>query len=266
MKSPRTAAAIITAAAAVLIALLLWQGKLAIHMQPWPPVSANHTELAEIDEEFVDLFDPAPVHANPSPAYTPEPAHNRSEAAEAAGSDLKDAGAQAPAMPVKTSERTSPVKAPKKETPKKSGPDKKALAEAEARRKARKGIADAFKETPAENPDNTQAKGAQKGDSGSPDGAASDLNGTGSGTVGGGWIMPRYAKVEARQTGSIILQAIVDASGKVTSVDQIGGKAPAAANPALVAKCIAEVRRHKFTRNDDDAPARSTARITYVFK
>lgn len=266
MKSPRTAAAIITAAAAVLLVLLLTLGHLTINVDPWPPVSDNHTPLAEIEEEFVDLFDPTPVHANPSPAYAEPNVRNNSEAAEAAGSDLRDAGEPAPPAPVKTSERPSDVKARKKDTPAKTGPDRKAQEQEEARRRARKGIADAFKETKPEDPDNTQSKGKEKGDSGSPDGASSDLNGTGSGTVGGGWIMPRYAKVDSRQTGSIELRAIVDAAGKVVSVDLVGGKAPAAADPALVSRCIAEIKRHRFTRNDDAAPAQSTARITYIFR
>ncbi len=266
MKSPRTVAAIVTAAVAVIVILLLTLGKLDVHITPWPPVSDNHTPLAEIDEEFVDLFDPAPVHANPSPAYAETTVRNNSEAAESAGSDLKDAGEPAPAPPVKTSERPSEIKAPKKETPAKTGPDRKAQEQEEARRRARKGIADAFKDTKTEDPDNTQSKGQQKGDSGTPEGTASDLSGTGSGTVGGGWIMPRYAKVDSRQTGSIELRAIVDSTGKVVTVDLVGGKAPAAADPALVARCIAEIKRHRFTRTDDNAPEESTARITYIFR
>ena len=47
---------------------------------------------------------------------------------------------------------------------------------------------------------------------------------------------------------------------------QTGGKAPASANAALVEKCMAEVRRHTFTRRDDNAPETATARITYTFR
>ena len=50
------------------------------------------------------------------------------------------------------------------------------------------------------------------------------------------------------------------------TVEQTGGKAPAAANSALVAKCKAEVRSRRFTRTDDDAPEQAVARIIYTFK
>ena len=265
MKDSRIAAALVTVLAAVLILLLLMVGRLTMSADAWPPPERPVTELVEMEEEFVDLFEPAPVRANPSPAYNAERTSNLSKPAKASGSDLADAGEAAAPAPVVTSERQSPVTAKTKETPPKTGPDLEAQKREEARRKARSGISNAFKAS-EEAVDNTANKGREPGDSGNPDGAASDLNGTGSGTVGGGWIMPRYSKVDSRQTGSIILQAIVDRDGKVTSVEQIGGKAPASANSALVEKCKAEVRRHRFTRNDDKAPERSTARITYTFR
>lgn len=266
MISPQKTAIAVTAAAAVLISLLLWKGRLAITVVSWPPVSQNHTLLAEIDEEFVDLFDPTPVRANPSPAYSEQPQHNLSEPADASGTDLTDAGDAGPAPVVKSSERESQIKVPDKVAPQRTGPDRKAEEQEKARRRARKGVADAFKDNTEQIPDNTSEKGKEKGDSGTPDGASSNLNGSGTGTVGGGWIMPSYAKVEARSTGSVELRAIVDADGHVASVELIGGKAPAAADAALVARCIAEVRRHRFTRTDDNAPERSTAKITYIFK
>lgn len=265
MKRTRLTAAAVTAIFAVLLIVLLGVCKLTINIEPWPPVSANHTELVEVEEEFVEFFEPAKVRANPSPAYSDEIRHNNSEGAIADGNDLADAGQAAAPAPVKTSERTSEVKKQKKDTPTQTGPDRTAAEQERARRKARSGIANAFKENTQAN-DNTTAKGKEPGDSGNPSGQPSDVNGTGSGTVGGGWIMPSYAKVEARQTGSIELRAIVDSQGRVISCDLTGGKAPAAADPALVAKCIAEVRRHRFTRTDNDAPERSTARIIYRFK
>ena len=72
MKDSRTAAAIGTAIAAVLILLLLFTGRLTISAKEWPPHQKNETELVEIEEEFVDLFEPTPIHANPAPAYTPK--------------------------------------------------------------------------------------------------------------------------------------------------------------------------------------------------
>ncbi|MCM1067689.1 MAG: hypothetical protein NC418_08985 [Muribaculaceae bacterium] len=264
MKNPRIAAAIVTAAAFLLLLLALIAGRLRVSASQWPPL-ARTTELVEIDEEFVDLFEPTPRPANPAPAYAAAEAVRESTPAEADGSDLDDAGDAAAPLPTVVSERPSAVQKPKKETPQKSGPDKKALEEERARRKARQGVSNAFKNT-TEPADNTASKGSEKGDTGTPDGGASDLNGTGSGSVGGGWIMPRYAKVSSHRTGSIELRAIVDKEGRAISVELEGGKAPASGDPALVSRCIAEVKRHRFTRNDDRAPERSTARIIYNFK
>lgn len=264
MKDSRTIAAVATVVLALLLALLLVVAHLSVDAGNWPPPKKT-VELAEIEEEFVDFLDPAPVHANPAPSYSPVRQKHESEAAPAGGTDLEDAGEAAPAPTVVTTERESPKKEPKKEAPKKTGPTRKELAQEEQRRKARRGVSDAFKAAEKAQ-DNTTDHGRDKGDSGNPDGEASSLNGSGSGTVGGGWLMPRYAKVDSRQTGSIILQAVIDKSGKVISVEQIGGKAPASANPSLVARCKAEVRAHIFTRHDDNAPDRATARITYTFR
>lgn len=266
MMNPRITSALITALSAVVIVLLLIWCRLSISASQWPPEPPEATELVEMEEEFVELFDPVPIHRNPAPAYAPEEVRRESRPAPAGGTDLADAGEQAPAAPDVTSERPSELTRPKKDVPVKSGPDREQQRLEEARRKARKGISDAFKaadDTPA---DNTASKGDTPGDSGRPDGQPSDASGTGQGTVGGGWIMPRYDKVASRQTGSIILQATVNRQGRVTSVVQTGGKAPASANAALVEKCMAEVRRHTFTRRDDNAPERATARITYTFR
>ena len=265
MKEPRTAAAIVTAAAAVFIVVLLLVARLTVSAESWPPKPRTATALVEAEEEFVELFEEIPVHANPSPAYAEKPAQNQSTPAKADGTDLSDAGEAAAPAPDVVSERPAAVKRPKKEKPEKTGPDKKAADEERARRKARQGVSNAFRAS-EESADNTNAKGAEKGDSGTPDGKASDVDGSGTGTVGGGWLMPRYSKVPSLQTGSIELRAIVDREGRVVSVELVGGKAPASGDPALVERCKAEVRRHRFTRNDDNAPERSTARITYRFR
>lgn len=264
MKDSRTIAAVATLVVALLLAGLLVVARLTVSAGSWPPPK-KAMELVEVEEEFVDFLDPAPVHANPAPAYSEVPQRHDSEAAPAGGPDLEDAGAAAPAPQVVTTERESPKKEPKKPKPEKAGPTKEELAREEQRRKAQRGVADAFKASETAS-DNTTSKGKDKGDTGSPEGKASSLDGSGSGTVGGGWIMPRYAKVDSRQTGSIILQAVIDSSGKVVSVEQIGGKAPASANPTLVARCKAEVMKHTFSRNDDNAPERAYARITYTFR
>lgn len=264
MKNPRTAAIVITAAITLLLLLLLLAGRLTLNAAQWPP-HPRTTELVELEEEFVELLEPLSRPSNPHPAYADTKVRRESTPAQAEGSDLADAGEAAAPLPTVTSERTSPLQKPRRETPEKSGPDKKALEQEKTSRRINQGISNAFKNSD-EPADNTASKGTEKGDSGTPDGGASDRNGTGQGSVGGGWIMPRYAKVSSHLTGSIELRAIVNKEGKADPVEQVGGKAPASGDPALVARCIAEVKRHRFTRTDDKAPERAEARIVYNFK
>ncbi|MDE6612750.1 MAG: hypothetical protein K2K22_09350 [Muribaculaceae bacterium] len=264
MKNPRTAAIVITAAIMSLLLLLLLVGRLSLNAAQWPP-HPEMTELVEIDEEFVELFEPKTRPSNPRPAYADRNIRKESTPAKAEGSDLTDAGEAAAPAPTVTSKQTSPLQKVERETPEKTGPDKKALEAERTSRRISQGISNAFKNS-EEQADNTTSKGPEKGDSGNPKGGASDLDGTGQGTVGGGWIMPRYAKVSSHLTGSIELRAIVNKEGKADPVEQVGGKAPASGDAALVARCIAEVRRHRFTRTDDNAPERAVARIVYNFK
>ena len=264
MKKNEIIALATTAIAALIIIMLLSIGALtfdpATLRQPPRPMA----ELVEMEEEFVDFFDEPLPARNPSSAVAPENVRRTSEPAEASGHDLADAGDAASPQTVVTTEKESPLQTPKKEVPPTTGPSKKELEE-EARRRARQGISDAFKAS-EKAVDNTASKGPEKGASGAPDGEHSAVNGSGSGSVGGGWIMPKYAKVSTSQTGRIELLAIIDDKGKVIKIEQTGGKAPAGADAALVAKCIAEVRRHTFTRTDNDAPPTAKARIVYTFR
>lgn len=224
------------------------------------------TELVEIDEEFVEFLDQSSTPSNPLPAYTPKPKQNRSESAPATGSDLRDQGKAARPKPNVTSSQPAPVKATKKEVPEKTGPSKEELEQEEARRRARQGIADAFK-TSENAKDNTTSSGNKPGDSGKPSGSESAVDGSGTGSVGGGWIMPAYPKVPSTLTGRIELRATVGQDGRVIDVKQTGGKAPAGTDAKLVAKCIAEVKARRFTRTDSsDAPQSAIARIIYTFK
>ena len=253
-----------TVIAALIIILLLSIGALSFDPSDLRQPPRPMAELVEIDEEFVDFFDEPLPARNPASAIAPEDARRTSEPAEASGHDLTDAGDAASPQTIITTEKESPLQTPKKEIPPTTGPSKKELEE-EARRRARQGISDAFKASDKA-VDNTASKGPDKGTSGSPDGEHSAVNGSGSGSVGGGWIMPKYSKVNTSLTGRIELRAVIDEKGKVIKIEQTGGKAPAGADAALVAKCIAEVRRHTFTRTDDDAPPTAAARIIYNFR
>lgn len=265
MNRPRLIALIATAAVAILLLLTLVCAHLSFDASALPNPPRPMNEIVEMDEEFVELLDVAFGPHDPSQAYAPEAADNASLAAQSAGSDLADAGEKAFTAPDVTTERPSEAVRPKKETPPKTGPKNTEDEQAKARERARKGISDAFKKAD-EAQDNTSSTGTKPGNSGSPDGSASDVNGTGSGTVGGGWVMPKYARVPSNQTGRIELRAEVDSEGRVTKVEMTGGKAPAGADPALIERCKAEVLSRRFTRNDNNAPAKSIATITYTFK
>lgn len=264
MKRSRAIALTATAVCAVAIVLLL----LGVHLtfdpatlrQPPRPM----TEVVPVEEEFVDFLDQARTPSDPEPARADEALRAESHAAETSGTDLADAGMAAPAPVEKTSSRPSPVKKPEKK-PRPAGPTKEQQAEEEARRRARKGVADAFS-TDEKADNNTDAHSKAKGESGTPDGTDSAVDGSGTGSVGGGWIMPQYAKVASALTGRVELRAIVGRDGQVISVEQTGGKAPAGSDPAVVARCIAEVKRRRFTRRDAAAPDRATATIIYTFR
>lgn len=263
MNRPRATAALITAATAVLLVLLLLVCRLSFDPSRFK-TERPVTELIEVEEEYVEFLDRPVRPSKPAPAYSEQRVRRNSRAAEATGSDLKDAGKAGPAAPDVTSKAPSPLQRKETEQPKKTGPTQEQLEE-QARRRAQKGVSDAFAKVP-DAEDNTDSRGKEKGNSGSPEGQNSAMDGTGSGSVGGGWIMPRYSKVSSTVTGRIELRAVVGKDGHVISVEQTGGKAPAAANKALVSRCIAEVKARQFTRTDNDAPDKAIARIIYTFK
>lgn len=245
MSRPRLIAAVLTAVAAILIVGLL----LLVHLRfdpsvlPDPPRPTAGLLEEEPEEEYAELYTPEQggADADPLPAYNPEPVVNRTST-------------PAPVKPTPTPRPAAPEPTPPQ-------PTQAEIEMQEAREAANNETLNAFAK-----PGNTNSNGAREGDSGKPTGTASSLNGSGTGTVGGGWSMPRYEPVTSEQTGSVILRAVVDRSGKVVKVEQIGGKAPAAANARLVEACKAEVRRRTFTRSNDNAPDRAIATITYIWK
>lgn len=263
MNPRRTSIAATAAAAAVMIAVLML-ARLSVNPASLPmsrqPV-AQTMPLPEYAELLESLNSPA--QSNPSPAYNPTDANSAAQAPPEGGPDISDAGAAAMAPAQTTSAQPSPVSRRERTNPPETGPTQQQRHEEQARRQAQHDIANAF----ANNDDaNTNSPGTHAGNAGTPSGSESPVNGAGSGTVGGGWIMPSYAKLPSRQLGSIRLRATVDSSGAVTSVVQIGGEAPASADGDLVERCKAEVRARSFTRTDGNAPTTATAFITYIFK
>jgi len=226
------ALAVCAATAGLLLSLLM-----LCSLSAATPVQQRHTTgllpVEEEIEEYVDFAASEPHDDSPEAAYAKETQSTSSNAAE----------------------RSAPVE-----------PTPQQL-QAQARKEVSRDIAQAFKSAD-DAKDNTEnrSKDKTKGDTGNPDNNLSAANGSGEGSVGGGWIMPKYAKVRSTQTGRIELRATIDANGKVVKVEQTGGKAPAGTDAALVKRCMAEVRSRRFTRTDDNPPPSATARIVYTFK
>lgn len=273
MNRNQAIAAALTALVAivVLIALRLITVHVDSRLRQWPPRHDGEVTLAEADDErFFDVVtEPGPARVNdPAEAYNPEPASNKTDAAPATGHSVADRGPAGEAPVVTTSRRPSPVKAKPQAAPEKTGPTKEELerkAQEEARRKASAATRDAFRRS--EGSGNTTNKGNKPGNSGSPSGGDSAVNGSGTGQAGGGWIIPRYAQVPSTLTGSIKMTLKIDRNGAVTSVAFTGGTPPAATDAALRRAVEREVRSRRFTRSDGSpAPQSATAYITYTFR
>lgn len=270
-KNARIIAAAGTLLAALLVVITL--GVITLSYVPqtteWPPRHDGEVALMP-PEEFIEVIHepPAPVHSSAAPAKLPEKVKNTSTPAPASGHHTTDRGKAGDAPSTVTSRQPSPVKEQVKEQPVHAGPTKEeieAQKQEEARRRASSATASAFNRAKGKN--NTESKGREEGDSGAPNGRSQSVSGTGSGTVGGGWSIPGYAKVPATVTGSIKMKVTVDSKGNAVKVAFQGGDAPAATDSRLRAAVEKEVRSRKFTRPDyDNAPETSTAYITYVFK
>ncbi|MDE6042080.1 MAG: hypothetical protein K2G07_00840 [Muribaculaceae bacterium] len=268
--SKRLYPALITLAVCILIALWLGLGHLDMRRtdREWPP--RHHSDIT-MEEEFAEIIDlpmsPAPAQDNPAPVPLPEHAEGQAEPAPESGHHVDDAGIPAEAPATTASSKPSPVKTtPKK--PEKTGPSKEELEqqrrEEEARRRATANTQNAFRNATGNAA--AASTGKKPGQGGAPSDVASALNGRGSGSAGGGWIIPAYAKVPSSVTGSVKMRLTIDRTGRVTSVTFQGGDAPAATDAAVRRAVEAEVRARRFTRHDDNAPEESTAYITYTFK
>lgn len=267
-KRTKTIAIASTALIVALVVLWLVVGHISLPELPpkWPP---QHGKVELADEQFFEVVDiPMPYESAeaPSPVKSDVDANNLSNPAPASGTDLTNNGPVADAPQPATSSRPSPVKenpAP----PKPVGPTQEeidAQKAEEARRRADKDMASVFGNAKGGN--NTANNGAKEGNSGSPTGTAVGINGTSTGNVGGGWIMPKYAKVEATVTGSIVFRVRIDKNGNVTDITYQGGNPPAATNPQLREAVKREIQQKRFSRTTYPAPDEATATITYIFR
>lgn len=236
---------------------------------------AEASERGEISlaEEFVEVEDFAPLAPDlgsdeAATAQLPEPSDAQAQPAPESGTDVDNSGTKGEPEPTLTSKTPSPMQVKDKKPEKKPGPevDAKKQEEEKIRRQANDQVQNAF--AGAQGKHNTRNGTADEGNAGRPEGTAhqGNLTGRGTGSVGGGWAIPRYGAVASPVTGSVKMVVKIDREGRVTSVSLNGGEAPAATNRAVCEACMQEVRSRRFTRpNADDAPETATAYITYNF-
>lgn len=270
---PRLTAILLT----VLIAAITVTLMLMTHIsadpgdRTWPPKRQNDVALVEDENIFEVVEMPRAVsrrYDEAAPAKNDVNENNRSTPEPTTGPDLHDRGPAGEAPAPVTSTRPAPVKRQTRPQPATTGPSQQELEEQrrqeEARRRATSATEGAFDRSKGRN--NTSNEGPADGNSGSVNGTNGSYHGTGTGSVNGGWIIPRYRRVPSTVTGTIVVRATINSRGEVTDVSLRGGKAPASTDKALRQAVVAEVKQRRFTRNDNNAPAQSVAVITYRFE
>lgn len=269
MKRPNVIALLLTLLIAVAAVLLMVFTHLSLDpvVREWPP--QRDTEVALVEDNFFEVT-PVPrslrgAYEEASPALNETPADNLSTPQPTTGHDVRDAGPAGDAPSTVTTPQPAPVQQTVTPEPPVTGPSEQELqAQAEARRRATSATSQAFNRSQGDN--NTSNNGKNPGDSGNPAGTAGSFHGHGNGKVNGGWVVPTYNRIPSSVTGSIVVRATVERDGHVSEASVTGGSAPASTDPALRAAVVEEVKRRKFTRTDNNAPAQATAYITYTFK
>jgi len=266
---------IYSAVATALIVLIVLSWMACSHLTYDPGLSPKNPPSAiALADEFVDVEEiPAPLAPDlgsdeSATAQLPEPSDAQSQPAPESGTDISDSGSKGVAEPPLSANESSPMKVKEKKPDKKTGQeaDRKKAEEEKIRRQANSQVQNAF--AGAQGKHNTRNGSDDVANAGKPQGKAhqGNLSGRGSGSVGGGWSIPKYAAVPSSVTGSVKMVVKIDRDGRVISVALNGGEAPAATNRAVCQACIAEVKSRRFTRpNADDAPETATAYITYNF-
>lgn len=254
----------------LLVTRLTWQ---AVYT---PPEPHPYITMAD-DEEFIEVevvTPPTGGNDASAPAQTPEDVSEQSQPAPQSGVDLSTQGPKAqPVQPV-----VQPKPSPVKETPKPTPPkpaaavdNKKAEEEKAMAQRTRSSVTNAFAN--ANNRGNAQNGSKDEGTAGrrdgNPDSAASPNSngkkiGATSGTVGGGWKMPAYSRnIPSNQVGSVVFEVQVNADGSVGKVTPVSNTG---LGDATTAKCIEEIRRHRFTHSDMENARPTTARVTFTFR
>lgn len=263
--------------AAIVIFLML--AKLAWDpARPWPPKPDPYIEMA-FDEEFVDVIElPKPQLVNSqeaaAPAMTPEDIDDPSRLAPETGTALTNAGipGESPAKVV-TSEQPSPVQTEKKEQPKKPGPTvdpekqrQEAIAK-QTRADMKNVFANAANKGIANNKDGDKGKaGKTNGNPRSAGSATSNSTKPGVNVRGlgkSGWKAPAYSnKIPSNEVGHVTFEVTVNPDGSLAKIVKIDGKG---LTDATIARCRAEIQRHRYTYNGTGTAQSVTARVTFTF-
>lgn len=253
-----------TALFAVLAILLFLTVKLTKASAEPPQEVTGSIALAE---DFIEVIDQpaAPIMAGDDPAAAQADQQAQAQPTPPSGTDPADAGTPGTPPPTVASDKPSPHKTDDQQ--KKPGPTKEQQQQQQDQRQAQAEVANAFGNASGQH--NTVSGQTDVTNSGSPssDSAQGSYTGHGQGTAGGGWGLPAYSPVKSTVTGTIVLKVAIDSQGRPTSVKINGGTPPAITNSAVYQACVAEVKRHTFTRADSSpAPESAIAVITYSFK
>lgn len=271
----------ISAGITFIICLFLLLSLLIIKMAWNPAVDTPEPDpyitMAVEEEEFieVEVLKPQTVgDEDVAPALTPEDMNNEAQPAPQSGTDLTTQGkTESPVQPVTQNKPSPATEKPRQTTSKpaaaidnKKEQEEKALAQ-RTQNTVNNAFANANNKHNATN--GSKDEGFAGKASGNPDsGAGPKANGTKAGSAtghaGGGWRIPAYSRnIPSNELGSVVFEVVINADGSVGKITQISNNG---LTSATIAKCRAEIQRHKFTHPNIAEAEPATARITFNFQ
>lgn len=279
MDSSKQIAAGITFLLCGAIVVFLMLAKLAWDpARPWPPKPDPYIEMT-FDEEFVDVVElPKPRLVNSqetaAPAQTPEDLDNPSRLAPETGTNLANAGktGESPAKVV-TSDRPSTVQAEKKEQPKNTGPtvDTKKQRDEATSKRSKAVVNNAFAK--AKNKGNANNKNGDEGKAGKTTGDPKSAGSAKSdstkpvdvtGLDNSGWQIPAYSKnIPSNEVGMVQFEVPINPDGSVGKIVTIKNSG---LSEATIARCKAEINRHRYVHTGKKPAQSTTATVTFRFK
>lgn len=271
----------IAALTTISVAAVVWLWLCMCHLswaddKQWPPQPDPYIELAEV-ESFVETM-PLPPSGMPTreqrdaAAQTPEDMDNPARLAPETGTSLQDQGPTGTPAPIVTSNQPSEVQVPKKEQPEKVGTpaDTKKNEQQATARRTQSTVGNAFSNARH----NANNRNGDTGNAGRTDGnpasagpanSRSSSVGVNHGRITSGWGFPGYSNnIPSNKIGSVVIEALFDASGTVTSATVVGGQGNI--TESTKEACLREVRRHKIVRKGTANAEGGSAKITFVFK